>query len=161
MGVENYYLFSIILYGVSAFVGFVMLGVAISQLKKLTEQVKAAGMSNEINCFMSLLDIEKQIDTERKVYSIVLDEMIELKGKTVDDTKNRSLKLKFIEAKERYFNKLDRLCYAIRLGFLDSDKMRSEYMDLIRNTVMENGEDFHPVTTQYKNILSVYNEWNK
>lgn len=63
-------------------------------------------------------------------------------------------------AKENYFNVLDRLCYCILKNYIKDRDWKSEYNDLIKDTVCSN-ESYFGTGTYYKSIKKLYEKWNE
>ncbi|MBC6907072.1 hypothetical protein DWB84_16625 [Saccharophagus sp. K07] len=157
MTAETYNLVNVWLYSISALIALIMLGIALFQLKGLTDQVKQAVKSNSINQLNALLSLEQQIADRRLSLSKAGIELAELKD-SEDQNKIDSCKLKFDEAKQMYLNGLDRLCFCVLKSLLDSEDMRLEYREIINSAVKDFSEDFH-TATPYRNVKKVYEQW--
>jgi len=153
---DSYNFYSIVIYLVSAVIALIMLGVAISQLRRLTLQVEQAVKSNSISQLNALLSLEQQIAERRTILSEVGISISEAKNNIDSDFK--ALQLRFDEAKQMYLNGLDRLCFCIEKGLFNPEDMRIEYREIINYAVRDFADDFK-LGTPYRNIEKVYKKW--
>lgn len=156
MTTEHYNLATVIIYSISALIAFIMLGVAISQLSKLTTQIEQAVKSNSISQLSALLALEQQIAERRRHLSEAGIEVAE--GASKNESEFKALQLRFDEAKQMYLNALDRLCFCVRKDLLNSEDMRLEYRDIINRAVNDFKDDF-AINTPYRNIKNIYESW--
>jgi len=68
------------------------------------------------------------------------------------------LRVMFEEAKESYFNSLDRLASSILRGHFPDTEMKQDYRDVITGVVREFETDFG-TGTRYRKIVELYNRW--
>ena len=64
----------------------------------------------------------------------------------------------FNEAKESYFNSLDRLCFCVIRNAFSEDDLRSDYRDVLKDAINTSPEQFGP-GSPYRNILKLYDRW--
>lgn len=157
MTTETYNMVTVVIYSISALVAFLMLGIAMWQLNKLTMQVEAAVKSNSISQLNALLSLEQQIGERRLELSSAGIAVSELKNSN-DQEKIDASALRFNEAKQMYLNGLDRLCFCVLKSLLSDEDMRLEYRDTIKSAVTDFKEDFG-MGTPYRNIKKVYEKW--
>jgi len=156
MSTELYNIVTVIIYSLSAVIGLIMLGIALSQLKQLTSQVMQGVKSNSISQLSALLALEQQIADRRLTLSEAAIAVSEAKDAKKEDF--TALQLRLNEAKQMYLNALDRLCFCVNKELLDAEDMRLEYRDIIKAAVNDFPEDFGMGTT-YRNIKKVYELW--
>ncbi|MGR2821686.1 hypothetical protein ABMX69_10995 [Vibrio vulnificus] len=156
METETYNLATVWIYGISASIALLMLGVAIFQLTRLTSQVEQAVKSNAISELSALLALEQQIAERRRHLSEVGIEISEAENKPAQEF--TAIALRFDEAKQMYLNALDRLCFCVNKDLLNSEDMRLEYRDIINRAVSDFEDDFG-LSTPYRNIKKVYESW--
>ncbi|CAK2647219.1 DUF4760 domain-containing protein [Vibrio crassostreae] len=156
MTAETYNLLTVIIYTVSAIIALIMLGIALSQLGQLTDQVTQAVKSNSISQLSALLALEQQIADRRLVLSEAAIAVSE--AENTGEEEFTALELRLNEAKQMYLNALDRLCFCVNKELLDAEDMRLEYRDIIKAAVTDFPDDFTMATT-YRNIKKVYESW--
>jgi nitrogen fixation/metabolism regulation signal transduction histidine kinase len=59
---------------------------------------------------------------------------------------------------EIYLNTMDRLCYCILRDYLKDRDWKSEYRELLENTIRKNTDKFQ-AGTHFKNIMKLYDKW--
>lgn len=101
----------------------------------------------------TLLSFEQDMATRRANFHKVAAMMNEN-----PDLSNVFLKLLLDEAKETYFNSLDRLASSILKGHFPDKTMKLDYQESITRVVREFKDDFG-TSTEYRNVLKLYNKW--
>ncbi|UAN48329.1 hypothetical protein KGP17_12750 [Serratia sp. JSRIV001] len=123
MSTETYNIASIIIYSFSAIIALIMLGVAISQLGNLTEQIKETVKANKISGLGTFLEVESQLNSSRIELAKASINIIELQ-KTGSQDEISSASLYFNQCVEMYLNSIDRLCFCIIKEYFDNDEMK-------------------------------------
>lgn len=121
---------------------------AFSQLKNLIRN----------NSLKTILDLETELNNRKST----IDEITsKIRVASVSNQDNCiEIFLDDLEAaKENYFNVLDRLCYCILKNHLKDRDWKSEYNDLIKDTVRSN-ESYFGIGTYFKSIKKLYEKWN-
>jgi len=155
---DTYNLASIWVYSISALIAFIMLGVAIFQLSRLTQQVNEAVKSNRINELGTFLDLENQIVNKRTECAKAAHYVQSLNGNpSVEELTNAQIY--FNQCTEAYLNSLDRFCFCIIQKHFDNDSMKIEYRVIINNAVEHNPE-FFTQATKFRNITKIHNLWS-
>lgn len=98
-----------------------------------------------------LLFLEQDMAVRRRVFHD-----IETERKAGASTEH--LAARFDEAKESYFNALERLASFVRRGYFPKDEMRRDYHESIRGVVRAFPDDFR-AGTPYRNILKLHEGW--
>lgn len=110
------------------------------------------------NSLKTILDLEAELHQHKSKIDEVSSKM------RIAEVSNQSNLLEIhsddLEAAiENYFNILDRLCYCILKDYLLDRDWKSEYNDLLKDTVRSNESKFGP-GTYFKNIIGLYKKWN-
>jgi len=155
MAAEDYNLWSLVIYTISALIALTMLGVAIFQLSKLNSQVVEAVKSNKISGLLTFLEIENQILSSRRELSQASMRINSLQSGT-DEFDSASLYLN--ECLESYLNVLDRLCFCIIKEYFDNDEMKIEYRNII-NDAVSNNKDAFSQASKHRNIKKIHDKW--
>jgi hypothetical protein len=108
--------------------------------------------NTKIIIWNSLLSFEQDMANRRTRFQ-------EIAVKLSDATLSTGmLKHQFNEAKESYFNSLDRLASSILRGHFPDDEMRLDYREVFTEVVRNFQEDFG-TGTRYRKIVKLYNRW--
>jgi hypothetical protein len=75
-----------------------------------------------------------------------------------DGPEPRMLQLMYNEAKESYFNSLDRLASSIIKGHFPDPEMKLDYHEALAEVVREFPKDFD-TGTHYRKVVKLYNRW--
>ncbi|MCL1947875.1 MAG: hypothetical protein FWF51_12115 [Chitinivibrionia bacterium] len=128
---------------VSALATFGMVLIARCQLPKITKQLTQGQL-------MTVLEIESQMN-ERKQE---LSKMSKIKMESKEEGKDvlPSLYLYIDATVENYLNSIDRLCFCIDKKYLDGKDWKTEYRDMIFNTV-ETHKEKYDITSPYINTI--------
>lgn len=109
------------------------------------------------NSLKTILDLESELNQRKsRIDDITSKIRTAEKDANIDviDIYNDDLEA----AQESYFNALDRLCYCVLKGYLEDRDWKSEYSDLLKETVRSNESSFG-IGTYYKNIKKLYEKW--
>lgn len=157
---STYEISSLVIWGLSALGGFLLVGIAIRQLSNLVKQIETANEANSISRLNTLLSIEDTIAERRLKLSESGIKLAEYEKENDDESQSKfqALQLEFDEAKQMYLNSLDRLCYCLDKDLLYENELRSEYRDVINRAISDFQEDFN-TGTPYRNIKKVYEKW--
>lgn len=134
-----------------------MLGVAISQLGNLTEQIKEAVKANKISGLGTFLEVESQLNSSRIELAKASINIIELQ-KTGSQDEISSASLYFNQCVEMYLNSIDRLCFCIIKEYFDNDEMKIEYRHVINDAVSEHPTYFQQAS-KHRNIIKIHGRW--
>lgn len=99
----------------------------------------------------SLLSFEQDMATRRTKFQ-------DLAAKIKDD-KAELTQLMFDEAKESYFNSLDRLASSILNGHFPDKEMKQDYLEVLTEVVRGFPNDFH-TGSRYRKVIKLFNRWN-
>jgi len=112
-------------------------------------QLRNLILSNTLN---TILDLESEL-YQRKSKIDEISSKIRISGSQSQNNLVLIYSDDLEAAKENYFNALDRLCYCILNGYLSNRDWKSEYNDLLKDTVRENEMSFG-IGTYYKILKS-------
>lgn len=153
----DYETYTLIVAAGSALIALIMLGIGLSQMRGLVQQVKQAVEANRISRLNALLGMEDSIVQRRRELSEAGIALVELK-RGEDESEWQPAELRFDEAKQMYLNALDRLCFCLLRKVLDEDELRPEYREVVRAAVKDFEADFG-AGTDYRNIKKVHERW--
>jgi len=112
---------------------------------------------------MGMLDIEFELNRRKERLADMrrhIDEKLNVKNLNKNVTKD-DIKISngFVqEALEDYLNIFDRLSYFIRVGKFNENDFRTEYRDMLNDTISANEAKFRP-GTRYLNMLKLNERW--
>ena len=119
--------------------------------------------NHRIECLKVVLDIETEMNARKlefdktskevRLLNITFDENENNRGKKIEILGNY-----FETTKENYFNSLDRLCYCIDKKYLADKDWRSEYRNMLRDTIEAFPDDFNAASA-YRNIKKINELW--
>ena len=135
------------------FVGFV---VAYLQLKKIQNQIDISLDNQKLDRLKVVLEIENQINTRKSEF----DKTNKLIQESSIDKNLEVLQNYFNTTKENYLNALDRLCYCIDKNYIDERDWKSEYRNMLRDTIETFPDDFNEASP-YRNIKKINNKWQR
>lgn len=118
--------------------------------------------NHRLECLKVVLDIETQMNSRKLEFDktskdIQLLSISNSDNHTTDEEFN-ILSYYFQTTKENYFNSLDRLCYCIAKKYLADKDWRSEYRNMLRDTIEAFPEDFNEASS-YRNIKKINELW--
>ncbi|MEE9658727.1 hypothetical protein [Enterobacter cloacae complex sp. CARB60] len=119
--------------------------------------------NHRIECLKVVLDIETEMNARKLEFDKTSKE-IRLLNITSDvnenniDEKIEILENYFETTKENYLNSLDRLCYCIDKKYLVDKDWRSEYRNMLNETIDTFPADFG-VNSSYRNIKKINEIW--
>jgi len=100
----------------------------------------------------SLLAFEQDMATRRSKFGEIAAQLDQA-GAPTD-----LLRKSFDEAKESYFNSLDRLASSILRGHFADAEMKQDYRDVVATVVRGFPDDFN-TGTPYRKVVKLYNRW--
>ena len=134
-----------------AVAAFIVVFYGLYQLKQIRTQ-----LSND--SLRIILDIESQINTRKVDFDRATKALREAElAKLSDD--HLSIASDFFDSmRENYFNALDRLCFCIRKDYLPERDWRTEYRNMLMETVKEFESDFG-AASPFKSIIELNKKW--
>lgn len=150
---DNFFQFDIptfITGGVATFIAW-------SQLRKINKQL-------ETNSLQVVLEIETQMNSRKLEFDRVAKDIRLLEADGTDDSKKQEKIIIMVDffntTKESYFNALDRLCFCILRGYLKDKEWKTEYRNLLKETIDTYTTDFNEASP-YRNIKDLNNRWQR
>ena len=101
----------------------------------------------------TLLLFEQDMETRRARFQAIGAELDDCNG-----THSTMLALRFDEAKESYFNSLDRLASSIIKDHFPDPEMKLDYREVFVEVVRGFPKDFD-TGTRYRKVIKLYNNW--
>jgi len=101
----------------------------------------------------SLLLLEQDMANRRREFTKILNQ---LNDKSIS---TQELQSQFDEAKESYFNSLDRLASSILNGHFPDLEMKQDYKEMITELLRTFPDDF-TTATRFRKIVKLYNRWH-
>jgi hypothetical protein len=132
---------------ISAFADIALVLIAVLALWMARGQVKFARLS-------ALLSLEQDMYQRRYQFQLISKELI---SDNTPDQKNL-LENRLDDAIENYLNSLDRLSSCILSAHFDEKTLRSEYRDVLNETVSQFKEKFG-ADTPYRKLLKLHDKW--
>lgn len=115
--------------------------------------VKAVIDQLEISRWNMLLSFEQDMAARRSKFTEIGAQMQGSSGAST-----ALLQSMFEEAKESYFNSLDRLASSIINAHFPDAEMKQDYHEVLTNVVRGFPNDF-ATGTQYRKVVKLYNKW--
>jgi len=131
---------------------------AFFQLKGIRENIKLGVEEQKLNGLRVVLEIETQMNERKVHFDKVARELREAEQRGADQASIEILADHFETAKENYFNALDRLCFCILKKYLDERDWRSEYRNVLNNTIQTYENDFLEASP-YRNTKELNRLW--
>ena len=113
--------------------------------------LKAIIAQLEIARWNSLLSFEQDMASRRTKFH-------EIAAQMQTDAPTELLKAMHLEAKESYFNALDRLASSILNGQFPDREMKQDYHEALTEVVRAFAEDFS-TGTRYRKVVKLYHRW--
>jgi hypothetical protein len=115
--------------------------------------IKVIAQQLEIARWNTLLSFEQDMATRRTKFHDISAHM-----QANPDASAQELQSRFDEAKESYFNSLDRLASSILNGHFPDSEMRQDYHEAITGVVRAFPADF-ATGTHFRKVVKLYNRW--
>lgn len=100
----------------------------------------------------ALLSVEQDLTRRRARFQEI--------ALTAEDDPTDLQKAQFAEAKESYFNGLDRLAWAVLTGYFKDANMKQDYHEQLTAVIRAYPTDFNQATP-YRNIVKLHVQWDK
>jgi hypothetical protein len=107
----------------------------------------------ELSRWSTLLVFEQDMAARRAAFHVIDVDMKAHPEKPKEEFLDR-----FNDAKENYFNSLDRLASSILRGHFPADEMKQDYREVITDVVRAFPDDF-PTGTRYRKVVKLFNLW--
>ena len=137
----------------------VMAYVAWKQLPTLNKSLNDSNL-------MAIFEVEFELNRRKERLEDIRKENTDfINGRKKDDFTEAERKilekmnLRYNEALENYLNVFDRLCYFILKNKLNEEDFRTEYRDMLKNSVAEFQEKFKN-NTKYRNMTKLNGIWS-
>lgn len=115
--------------------------------------------NHRIECLKVVLDIETEMNSRKLEFDKTSKEIRLLHFSNPGDDERKNILSSYFETtKENYFNSLDRLCYCIDKKYLADKDWRSEYRNMLKETIDVFHDDFG-VSSPYRNIKKINELW--
>lgn len=150
---------SINLAEIAAFiVALLGLGIACFQLGSIKRQLELAVKNQKNDGLKVVLEIETQLNQRKLEYdkankAIRLSAEKDISAETLEVLEDYS-----DTTRESYLNTLDRLCYCIIQGYLEDKDWRTEYRNMLYDTVVAYPDEFAE-ESPYRNIKKLNEKW--
>jgi len=144
----------------SVFIALMGFYIAISQLKKIQKQLEIAVNNQKINSLKIVLEIETQMNSRKLEFDKASTKIREANLQAVPDNQMEIPQDYFNSTKESYFNVLDRLCYCIIKDYIQDRNWRTEYRNMIKDTIDTYESDFN-VASPYRNMIKINIKWQE
>lgn len=128
------------------------------QLGKIQDQIKIAVNNQKVDSLKVVLEIETQMNQRKLEFDKASREVREVHLEKYSDDKMDILNDYFHTTKENYFNALDRLCYCIDKKYIDDKDWKTEYRNMLRDTIKIYEDDFNEASP-YNNIKKINRKW--
>lgn len=138
---------------ITALAALMAVVIAGRELRKLTRQIKIAGLS-------ALLQLEADINGRKHAVDDAAARLGQAQADKKEDAITAVLEGELKGRIENYINALDRLAWCIRNKYLPEKQFREEYEGYLRGVVRDYNSCFLE-NTPYNNILYVVDRWNK
>jgi hypothetical protein len=109
----------------------------------------------EISRWNTLLSFEQDMASRRSRFADIGFQMMNPNP----DASPELLQAMYDEAKESYFNSLDRLASSILNGQFPDAEMKQDYRDVLAVVVRQFPDDF-ATGTHYRKLVKLYNKWH-
>jgi hypothetical protein len=140
-----------------AFMGF---GIAVVQLNKIQKQLEIAVGNQKNDSLKIVLEIETQMNSRKLEFDKASKQIREANLQNESNDNMEILGDYFNSTKESYFNVLDRLCYCIVKDYIQDRNWRTEYRNMIKDTIDNYESDFN-VASPYRNMIKINTKWQE
>jgi len=134
--------------------------IAWRQLGKIQNQLEIAVGNQKVDSLKIVLEIETQMNSRKLEFDKASKQVREASLNKDTDEKMDILKDYFHATKESYFNSLDRLCYCIDKNYIDDKDWKSEYRNMLHETIATYTDDFNEASP-YNNIKNINRKWQQ
>jgi hypothetical protein len=134
------------------FIAFLALIAAIVGGVLTYKSIRVVAQQLELSRWNTLLTFEQDMANRRTRFH---DIDAELKS---DSANAETIQKRFDEAKESYFNSLDRLASSILNSHFPDHEMKQDYQETITTVIRVFPEDF-ATGTHYRKVVKLYNRW--
>ena len=134
------------------------LRIAKNQLNQIKEELRLSFENKRTDALRIVLEIETQMNSRKLEFDKASREVRESDLNGVSNDKMDILRDYFETVKENYFNSLDRLCFCIQKEYLSDKDWKTEYRNLIHDTIVNYEEDFNEASP-YRNIKAINKKW--
>ena len=134
------------------------LKIAKKQLIQIGKEIKIAVENKRTDSLRIVLEIETQMNSRKLEFDKASKEVREAQLNSASEDKMDILKDYFEAVKENYFNSLDRLCFCMLKNYLSDKDWKTEYRNLIHDTIASYEEDFS-TASPYRNIKAINEKW--
>lgn len=127
------------------------------QLSKLNNSLIDSNLMSNLEIEFEL-NRRKEVMTEKRIDS---EKYIEAHDANLDDKTKEMVKILnnyYIEALENYLNIFDRLCFFLLKRKLSDEDFRTEYREMLSNTISSN-EAYFRAGSKYRNMLKLNEQW--
>lgn len=127
------------------------------QLSKLNNSLNDSNLMSNLEIEFEL-NRRKEVMTERRIES---EKYIEAQEENFDDKSKEMIKIlhsHYVEALENYLNIFDRLCFFLLKRKLNDEDFRTEYREMLSNTISSN-ELYFRAGSRYRNMLKLNEQW--
>lgn len=142
---------------ISLVISILGLGIAFYQIGGMKKQVKIALKNQKSDSLKIVLEIETQM-TAMKMELDKVAKNIREKVSSFDESQLEIQQDYLDTAKENYLNSLDRLCFCFENGYVTEDEWRTEYRNLLKDTISAYPDDFNEASP-YRHIKSMNKKW--
>ena len=112
-------------------------------LKAILAQLKAAQWS-------TLLSLEQDMASRRDKFRELVDQMSSQPAALIKE--------KFDEAKESYFNSIDRFATLVLNEQFPQSELKQDYQDILKEIIRAFPDDFN-AGTRFRKVVKLYNKW--
>jgi hypothetical protein len=133
-------------YVAADFIALLALGAAILGGAYAHKNIKVLRLS-------ALLSVEQDLTRRRGSFQNIAISL------AATDTSSDLQRAQFEEAKESYFNGLDRLAWAVLAGYFPDANMKQDYHEQLTAVIRGYPNDFN-AGTHFRNIVKLHNRWD-
>ena len=123
-------------------------------------KLKSLFQNQKVESLKIVLEIETQLNSRKLELDKASKQVREAEIEKVPDNVMEILEDYFKAVKENYLNSLDRLCYCIDRKFIEDKDWRSEYRNLLKDTIDSYPDDFNEASP-YRNLKRINKEWQE
>lgn len=141
--------------GIAAIIG---ISIAKKQLTNIKDEIKIGIENQKSESLKIVLEIETQMNSRKLEFDKASKQVREAEFNKAPDELFSILNDYFDSVKESYFNSLDRLCYCIDKEYILDKDWRTEYRNLLKETIDKYPDDFNEASP-YHNMKKINKIW--
>ena len=144
----------------SVFIATCGFSIALFQLHKIQKQLEIAIENQRVDSLQVVLEIETQMNSRKLEFDKASKQIRLADLENMEDAKFGVLEDYFNSIKESYFNSIDRLCYCIEKEYIKDKDWRTEYRNMLKDTISAYPGDFDEASP-YNNLKRLNRKWQE